>query len=112
METHILQKRKLTMAKTMTFDEYEDMLEQVNAFKMKVMKAICGILDINVKDIEKSTFSFTRTTDVDINYFMEYKFDGSVPISRRIDTKLVEMAMEGNVYMAREQYIELYCQKE
>lgn len=100
------------MAKIMTFDEYEDMLEQVNAFKMKVMKAICGILAINVKDIEKSTFSFTRTTDVDINYFMEYNFDGAAPISRRIDTKLVEMAMEGNVYMAREQYIELYCQKE
>lgn len=100
------------MAKIMTFDEYEDMLENVNAFKAKVLKAICGILDINVKNIEKSTFSFTRTSDVDINYFMEYKFDGSVPISRKIDTKLVEMAMEGNVYMAREQYLELYCQKE
>jgi len=100
------------MAKIMTFDEYEDMLENVNAFKMKVLKAICGILDINVKDIEKSTFSFTRPTDVDISYFMEYNFDGAATISRRIDTKLVEMAMEGNVYMAREQYLELYCQKE
>ena len=100
------------MAKIMTFDEYEDMLDKVNAFKMKVLKAICGILDINVKDIEKSTFSFTRTTDVDINYFMEDNFDGAAPISRRIDTKLVELAMEGNVYMAREQYLELYCQKE
>ncbi len=99
------------MAKIMTFDEYEDMLENVNAFKLKVLKAICGILDINVKDIEKSTFSFTRTTDVDINYFMEYIMEGSVPISRKIDTKLVEMAMEGNVYMAREQYLELYCQE-
>lgn len=100
------------MAKIMTFDEYEDMLENVNAFKLKVLKAICGILDINVKDIEKSTFAFIRTTDVDINYFMEYKFDGAAPISSKIDTKLVEMAMEGNVYMAREQYLERYCQKE
>ena len=99
------------MAKIMTFDEYEDMLENVNAFKLTVLKAICGILDINVKDIEKSTFSFTRTTDVDINYFMEYNFDGAAPISCKIDTKLVEMAMEGNVYMAREQYLELYCQE-
>ena len=100
------------MAKIMTFDEYEDMLENVNAFKLKVLKAICGILDINVKNIEKSTFSFTRTSDVDINYFMEYNFDGAATISRQIDTKLVEMAMEGNVYMAREQYLKLYCQKE
>lgn len=100
------------MAKTMTFGEYEDMLEKVNAFKLKVLKAICGILNINVKDIEKSTFSFTRTSDVDISYFMEYNFDGAATISRKIDTKLVEMAMEGNVYMAREQYLELYCQKE
>lgn len=100
------------MAKTMTFNEYEDMLEKVNAFKLKVLKAICGILNINVKDIEKSTFSFTRTSDVDISYFMEYNFDGSVPISSKIDTKLVEMAMEGNVYMAREQYIKLYGHKE
>ena len=100
------------MAKIMTFSEYEDMLEQVNAFKMKVLKAICGILDINVKDIEKSTFSFTRTRDVDISYFMEYNFDGAAQIYRKIDTKLVEMAMEGNVYMAREQYLKLYGQKE
>lgn len=99
------------MAKTMTFDEYEEMSDKVNEFKMKVLKAICGILDINVKSIDKTTFSFTRTTDVNISYFMEYIMEGSVPISRKIDTKLVEMAMEGNVYMAREQYLELYCQE-
>jgi hypothetical protein len=93
----------------MTFDEYEQKQHEVDMFKMQVQCAICGVLGINAGDTDGSTFHFRRVSDTDIEYHIDYVDGRRKSIDRKLDIKLVELAMEGNIALARDQYLELYC---
>jgi len=89
----------------MTFEEYAEMNERCILYKMGAIRAICGITGQG--DFESAVHGqswLNRVADDKLSYHIH--FCNGYNLEGEMETRILELAMEGNMYLAKLEYAE------